>query len=792
MSTETNCFKIEGLEQLTYSCKLYRIAGLRPDSAEFYSNVQRLVRQLSFQLKAPVTTIERAGETLLVIPDGFATPPDHMTLVGAVAAIRDTTERLDLSFVSNSSELDNVRIRLLQFAFQGRLWNDSQLWQSAAGRPFFFKKPARSLGNLDIYEGFSLRVMVHPEGGFGIVVDLHRKLISRSPLSPKIDRGEVNSLKGRSCLYKMGGNWYEVSLSGLSDLKIGEPSILINGKAVSLIDYLHSVTAKPVPGSIAQLSPEGAAIYYRTNGPDQRLAPAELCYLLEDTHTSAGARHQQETVISPEERHRHINSIVKRFLNRFRLSDVELTISTRAGRANTKAFELPSLKFGNGKILAFSKGQGGYFDAMRSYGRQRLSLLDDATAGFFERSPLGRHYVVMPKSIANSSGQQFLDDLKAQVTSLYPSATYAPELLVYDDLNCSRDFGSQSRSIKSALESARVQPGFAVVMIHRYKRRVRSADQLAAWVVREFPRLFQLTASVIHTEVVQRSYISKSRDGETRYIVKDIEAKRLGGYTRIVAINKVLLTNGKWPFVLDSSLHADVIIGIDVKNSTAAFTLIGDGGAIIRSATSASRQKEQLLRPQVAQYVSDLIRREHKYLASAPKQIVIHRDGRAWPSEIDGVKDACEALAREGFIDSSWQLTVLEIFKSSAASLRLFAVKPARDGRQSTVDNPVVGSWLNIGNGEGYICTTGSPFRIPGTANPLHVRRAFGSMPIGSCLEDVFALSCLTWSRPEGVMRLPISIKLCDRNLAEEAADFDADEIQFGNDNDPAVSNERS
>lgn len=80
---------------------------------------------------------------------------------------------------------------------------------------------------------------------------------------------------------------------------------------------------------------------------------------------------------------------------------------------------------------------------------------------------------------------------------------------------------------------------------------------------------------------------------------------------------------------------------------------------------------------------------------------------------------------------------------------------------------------------EGYICTTGRPFRIPGTSNPLHIRRAAGEMSIEHCLSDIFSLSCLTWTQPEGATRLPISIKLCDRSLFDEAAEYDQDAIEF-------------
>jgi hypothetical protein len=188
MSTEINCFKIHGLEQLEAEYRLYQLAGLRRDSAEFFANVQRIIDRLSRQMKAPVTTFERDGNTFLLAPTGYADPPDHITLVGAVATIRRTDETVKLSFVSNSSEWDAVRMRFLQFGFQNPLWKNPLLWQPGAGQPFFFKQPIKALGALELFEGFALRVMPHPEGGFGVVIDLRRKLVFRAPLAAKIRR----------------------------------------------------------------------------------------------------------------------------------------------------------------------------------------------------------------------------------------------------------------------------------------------------------------------------------------------------------------------------------------------------------------------------------------------------------------------------------------------------------------------------------------------------------------------------------------------------------------------------
>ncbi|MCP1854419.1 MULTISPECIES: argonaute/piwi family protein [unclassified Bradyrhizobium] len=786
MPTETNSFKIEGLETLKAEYRLFQVGGLRRDSMDYYGNLQKIRRRLSSLMRAPVAMYERDDVTFALIPKGYGEPPSEVLLVGGVAMLRDTMEVIELTFCPDGSALDAVRMRFLQFAVEAPLLRDPRLWRPGSGLPFYFRRPTKSLGELDLYDGFTVRIVPHTDGGYGIVVDLRRKLIARSPLSTSITRDAVARLKGRSCLYKMGDTWFSVKLSGLSDAKVGARSIPLSGRAVSLIEYLHASMPTPVPPAVANLSPEGAAIYFRTSGPEQKSAPAALCYLIEDTHAASGAQHQSETTAEPADRRTQIDRIVRTFLASLQVSGAELKVADKPGAADAELFPLPTLLFGNNRRLKLGE-QGDDLTLVRDYSKNRLKLLEDPNAGFFEQSVLSRQYFIVPKSIHNSSGTQFLSDLKTQLKSLYScGGEYEPEVIVYDDLNGSRDFAGQSRAIRAAMEAAEVRPGFALVMVHRADRRPRSADKLAAWVVKELGQKFELTASVIHTDMVRRAYTMQRRNNELRYVAKDTEQRRLRGYVRNVVLNKILLTNAKWPFVLSSKLNADIVIGIDVKNSTSAFTLIAGGGRIIRFLTKPSRQKERLLKNQVAQYVVDLVSKEKTNLGSTPIEIVVHRDGRAWDSEVEGLKEACRKLALDGVISDDWRLTVLEIAKSAPAAMRLFDVTPGRDGGAPIVSNPPVGSFVRIGDAEGFVCTTGEPFAIPGTAKPLHVKRRHGSMAIDLCLADVFDLSCLTWGRPEGAMRLPISIKLCDRRLFEEAEDVNEDEVDFGIDDDVA------
>jgi len=62
---------------------------------------------------------------------------------------------------------------------------------------------------------------------------------------------------------------------------------------------------------------------------------------------------------------------------------------------------------------------------------------------------------------------------------------------------------------------------------------------------------------------------------------------------------------------------------------------------------------------------------------------------------------------------------------------------------------------------------------------PLHVRHIEGPLSLLQCLEDIYYLTALAWTRPEDCTRYPITIKLTDRRLGEDAGDYDEDAFAF-------------
>jgi argonaute-like protein implicated in RNA metabolism and viral defense len=211
---------------------------------------------------------------------------------------------------------------------------------------------------------------------------------------------------------------------------------------------------------------------------------------------------------------------------------------------------------------------------------------------------------------------------------------------------------------------------------------------------------------------------------------------------------------------------------------SAGLLAVGRFGADIRPFLKTLRQQEQLQSSQVKKYLCEVLRDEASATSEPIRTIVIHRDGTLWPSELEGVQQAIAELKQEGVIPLDATLTVLEIAKSSPASLRLYGVT---DGPNSHpwIENAEVGDYHIANDTEAYLCTTGQPFLGQGTARPLHVKRAAGPLPLPHCLEDLYALTVLAWTQPEGCSRYPITLKLNDRYLRDGATNYDADALDF-------------
>ncbi|MFN8495654.1 MAG: hypothetical protein U0350_49135 [Caldilineaceae bacterium] len=775
---ETNIFPIENLDKLSAGYRLYRIKGLRVDQPEYYQNRQYLAKSLSFQLKSPILPIQRDEETYLVVRSDVENFPEWYELVRRKVQFEPASDVLHLDFSVRNPETNEICIRFLQFTLQEALYNCRALWQPTSGHPFYEYTSLNLDNDIAHYRGYSVRVATTQSGGLGILVDVTGKFVSQTPLPAQLTRKQFEQWKSKHLIYHFGHRWYEIQAHALDDRNCDEYEIKDQEQWINLLDYTVEKSQKPIPKELAQVSKDSSVILYRNNQNSDRAAIAPLCYPVFGTDSDErAAKLHRNNIMKPSERRKAIHTFVTTHLLSLRFGNTRLVVSPCPENTELRMFNVPDQRFGQDTIISTIGSEGAKHVSLDHLGTTRKALLRDPSVGFYRRTPLDRQYFVLPTSVIKSYGSAFLTELKSAVEQLYPhGGGYTPIIIEYDD-RCRRTFAAQGTAILRAMEEHRVEAGYALVMIHHTaNKQYRQEDPLGGMITRELRERFDISAAIIHSVVSGESYHGqRDKNGIYSYQIHPSKRGKFRGYVHNVALSKVLLTNQKWPFVIDKRLHADVTIGIDVKQHTAGFVVVGAGGKTIRSLTRTSRQKERLLEDQVRDYTLEILRNEAVAQSELIKTIVVHRDGRSYQSEVLGLTTAIEILKREGVIHQDGMLTVLEISKSSPVRLRLFDV--TSNGGHVCVNNPQVGCYYVVNDRDAFLCSTGRAFQHVGTTQPLLVRHIFGTLGIRDCLEDVYALTTLAWSKPDDCSRYPITIKLCDRYLTEDAMEYDADAL---------------
>lgn len=784
MGLETNVFTITNLRDLSSQYRLYSIRGLDPEQNEYYQNCDYIKKKLSFLLKNPVTLIQRNRMPYLVVRTDRE-PPASLDVTRLHVIFEQYGDTLNLDYTVRSPENDEICIRFLQFLVQEPLNQKRNLWQPGTGKPLFERSAAWSNENIERFEGYSIRVVPTADGGLGFCVDVTNKFVSKRPLSIRMTREQFNKKwKNSHCIYHYGHKWYEVQLKRFDDRTVTEYRIDKDNRSLNLLQFIAEESQKPIPLELSQLPHDASIAIYHTSRKEERGVPTGLCYSVIGTRQNGAARSHHKTILPAYERSRKIREFIRQHLLDLKFGQTSVQVASEPLVAPKRVFPVPDLSFANGITLSVQGTPGARQVPLEQLGETRLALLEEV--GLYDSDPLDRQYLILPQSVADSWGPRLIQDLSEIVNQFYrqprnPSNSeplrYEPILITYDDRR-ERTFVAQGIAILKKMEEVRPKLGYAVVMIHHVEGlREREEDPLEAMAIQKLKKKFEIRAAVIHSKIGEECYeLPESKEEEPTYRPKSDMRKRLAGYLRNVAINKVLLTNHRWPFLLATRLHADVVIGIDVKVNTAGLVVVGHNGGDIRFLSKDSKQKEKLEAAQLRGYILEILRDEAGTRTSEICNIVIHRDGKMFPSELKGARDAIQTLKAHGTIASDATLTIVEIPKHSLASLRLFETTVKQHSKR--VYNPEIGTYYLVNDTDAYLCSTGHPFSHPGTVRPLHVRRIEGPLSLEQCLEDIYYLTMLAWSRPEDCTRYPITIKLNDRFLGDEATEYDDDAVE--------------
>ncbi len=756
------------------------------DSDDYHKNLQLLADTLSSRTRSPCIAYSTGQDTFIAQPDGYEQLPETLNLIRASIKIEMEPETKELKFDSLTPLAAKLALRFLQGSIQRDFYNSHLLWQPRAGAPFFQKTPDQRFRELsddvDLFRGFAFRVVLLSSGRIGVCVDVTSKYVSRFPLPTKISRDDSRKYQGMKCLYEYGNRWYEIRIESLADLDASE--IKLPPDNISLFEDIHLKAGSYKSQNLRSLPKDCSVLIYYNTFKEPRHAPSGLCRLTYGTDHPHIQRYHSQTIKAPFLRRNEIKFAVDGYFRNLAFGSEKIVLSEKPMTVEDNSFIIPDLQFGKNKILSVRDAPNSVRTSLWEFKHKKKELLYSPEAGLFTKKPFDRQYLVLPKSVNESFGEKFIRDIKTEVKALFldDKIPYEPTVIHYDD-SVQKSVYAIGREIIKAVEENAVNPGFGLVMIPEMKsRRKKRDDELANLIMREL-RKRDIFVSVIHTTAPSESYEYVSTDGnngEWRLVGDSKRQSKYKGYVRNVVLNKILILNSFWPFVLKTPLNADLIIGIDVKNNTAGFTLVNKNSAEITFNSSESEQKEQLNKNHVRTKIFELIQNEQRISNKTVKTIVIHRQGRLFPQEREGVLQAVKMLADQKAIDSDCKCTFVEIRTTSRIPLRLFKVKPLPDAQKEWVENPMIGTYVqDIFKDDAFICTTGPPYEHKGTTVPLHIIKD-GPLSINSILQDVFYLSNLTWTKIDDCSRHPLSVKMTDIRLREFAGEYDAGSLKFG------------
>lgn len=766
----TNLFELTNLSGITVEYGLLEVQGL-PLGDDHEKNLGELAKAVSYETRQAVALLRKGQASFLAVPAMGRMPKLERRLTPHVATLVPQEKVYKLEFDKLVPETANIAAAFLQFYLRSPLRDNRNLW--GIGRSWYSKRPLNSADQraaVDIYPGFAWNIVGDQNGRLFVAVDTVTRYIDRAWFKDRLNGGDASSYRGRHCLYCFGHQWYMVQFWGLSGNSITQQRFQPEGedRVVDVASYTHEKCGGNTIPWIRDLDPNSPAIIYRYPGnAKQRYGAAGLCKLAIPTAAGNLGGIHGTSIMDPATRFKRVKEFVLQHLQGAKIGDCPIQIAIEPLEVEKRTFLIPAQRFGNGRILSVfpipNANGNAEVVSLDRLGQRRLQLLLDPTVGPLDKSPFDTQYLLVPMSSSRDINEDFERRFVDAMRQVSGQPNYNIRRVVYDDRNASSLY-RQVQAIKTSLAQAGVKRGYALLVLpEKAKRDLHNYIKRELWPDLQFQCA---NAGKI------RSFYSAC-GGEPAYRPTQGKEGKLRSYVRNCALS-MMVVNRKWGWALEQPLHYDAYIGIDVLNGLAGFTFVYNRAGRIFFRDYPCKQKERLSAAQLREVLVKHLEEDLGTLELKPNSIIIHRDGRTFPSELSGFHSAVGILKDRGVLPTNVLAGVVDIRKSTVDHLRIVEGTKLED-----VQNPTIGSYYALSKSEGIVATTGWPFQFPGTANPLHAVIVEGQLDITRVLEDILALSQPVFTAPDKCSRLPLTIKLTDDFLEPIAADVDEEQVLY-------------
>ena len=458
--------------------------------------------------------------------------------------------------------------------------------------------------------------------------------------------------------------------------------------------------------------------------------------------------------MTPTERVAAIANILDE-LSSVRYEDRQVSIGRDYLTGTRTVFVPPRLEFGKNEILSpFPKGSppptsSQLFDSLVvKWGSGKLPAL--YKFGPYHNEPLPDTVFLYPGSVERPLRETFLQDLTQEIFQQTGQHLRITQQRSYATGQPERG-GNALLRLAVEIRSKNLRQ-LALVALW---------DRFAGQVHGELKETLKPVLSQCVTERVVRSINSRANP------------QRATAQVRNLAL-AVLTEAGVQPWVLADNLHHDLHIGIDLLDGRIGYHfLYGPGGRFITTQMGESRSrgkareaiKKPILQHRLEASIRSIVQDGHPI-----RSLVIHRDGRWWPSERQALREALAHLQHEQILPPDIRCAVVEVRKNHLP-VRLFTA--VTETGSEFLQNPLPGTYLVLDRQRVLVTTTGRPGawdtprgRTAGTLL-LEIVDSVGAVDIEYIAEDAYWLTHLNWNAPDIEIGLPVTIRWADQALRE-------------------------
>lgn len=737
-NTILTVFPLNGLKHLNFNISKLIFKDRIPVDDFFAQRMNKWARFLVTKLKCPIVPLPNPEKPAFLIASedlaDHGTLPELVDENKKVYPITASGENSSINIDSQEPGYSDLVCRLIEQAISKRfLSHGMNLWKTST-TSFFKLMPENASVMKDqvkAYRGFDFKV-INIRDGLYVAFDLKTRYVGRRSLLQYSQAERDTILRDHLDLKKTKrGKFLRDNLSAKFECRYAGPTgknvrdFFVEKVGKSVYNYYHET----YPG--ISLSPEDPAVFVTTDTavPESRLFP------IFSTMNEYVRKCSVKSQISPSVRYKEILNIVGR-LKTIYFANQQIEIGLAPLTVGEEIINLPNLIFGGDNVLrSVGKGKDRYettkIDALKRYGP-------------FKNLPFHPLVLLYPDSLSNEYITQFEEILSAEVKG------FTNRNLTFDMIRKYDSSGSNSvaiRSIKTVVETIlenRSNVMFVCIMSQKF-------DDTIHRILKE---IFKNNVSQLFHESTVNDIIFNRKRGK-------VETSALA----------VLTEAGVIPWSLSDGLLSDMHIGIDLLFGNVGYSFIYGKqcesiGIFSGKNMTNGKYREALSAKTTKKIIRELLDKAFSD-GTDLSRFTIHRDGRWWPGESEGLREAVSEFNSER--GTSLKYVVIEILKSHFP-VRMFLKKSAFN--EQIINSPP-GTYYKLTDTSALIVNTdihGQSRSDDKTAIPLliYVAESNEKIEIEKILKDIYHLTALNWSAPRINLRLPVTIGWLDKFLDDK------------------------